>query len=349
MAHISSENGTRQETLRGALTSVLHGRRERAAARFLVDASMRMALAYLRAKTRMGTLDPKRFGLSLEDMAIDSIAELYERDETGKYVEICTYFESIPWSKMDDAGLEIALRRIVFGKVTERMFRQYRENDPNLGKVIRNIKDAAAAAPDTHLERVDGKLWIVVGRDVALATDRPTAPPDLLESYVTAALGKDGRTSEALDALARFFEFHPHYRNGYSVSALATMVRSAFIRLGAALEDATAGETFTEGEIADALSAAIDMLRTTLPSTYVSTQKLHTSTFDVYLHTVRDILASTYLHGTASHCSHFDVMASHSPALTRSEYRREHRNKVEYMVKLARARLAELLLDDAVI
>lgn len=298
----------------------------------------------------MGSLDPARFGISFEDMATDSIADLFARDDTGRYTELATYFAGTDWPEMSDADAEIALRRLVFGKVSERLFRSYKENDPNLGKVIRNIKDAVPAQSGCRLERIRGRLWIVLGDEEPLSGDRPVAPPEILEAYVTSALGNVGQTSAAIESLARFLAYHPHYRNGFPVSGLAKIVRSAFIRLGAAMVDEEEGpdDSFTQGEVDDAIEAAIDAVRSKMFSTYVSKGRIDPPTFELYVSTVSDVLASEYVHGTSSQHSHFDILATYKPSLSKTDYRDKHRNRVEYMVKLARTRLAELLAQDFV-
>lgn len=307
-----------------------------------------MALAYLHTKARMGTLDPARFGMSFEDMATDCIADLFARDETGRFVELAGYLESNAPDRLSETDAEMALRRIVFGKVSERLFRSYKENDPNLGKVIRNIKDAVTASSQCRLERIGGRLWIIFGADAPLDGDKPVAPSDVFESYVTSALGKLGQTGEAISALEAFLEYHPHYRNGYPVSALAKIVRSSFIRLGAALEDESVpgDDSFTDGEVKDAIEVAIKSVRDKTFSTYVATSKVDPPTFEVYIRTVSDVLASEFVHGTSSQNSHFDIMAVYEPSLSKTDYRRRHRNRVEYMVKLARTNMSQLFAED---
>lgn len=309
-----------------------------------------MAMAYLHTKARMGSLDPVRFGMTLEDMATDAVADLFARDENGRFVELCNYFAGSMqggFDRMSEADAEIALRRLVFGKVNERLFRSYKENDPNLGKVIRNIKDAAAASGRCRLERLAGRQWIVFGDE--LAGDLPVAPTDIVEAYVTSALGRLGQTGEAIDALERFLDYHPYYRNGYPVSALAKIIRSAFIRLGAAGFDEAApadDESFSGPEVQNAIDAAIDHVRAKTYATYVATAKVDVATFEVYMRTVSDVLASEFVHGTSSQNSHYDFMAMHRPALSKADYRRRHRNRVEYMVKLARTMLSDYFALD---
>lgn len=337
-------------TTREALAATLCERPTQTGVNYLIHISTRMALAYLYQKARLGSLRPEHFGLSYEDMALDTMAELFQRDDAGRFVELRSYFNTVEWEDANEAEVEIALRRIVFSKVSEGLFRRFRENDPNLGKVIRNIKDAANATSAVRLERHRRRLWIVVGAEGDdLMTDKPMVPPEIIEAYVTAALGSSGQMQQAVTALASFLEMHPYYRNGFPVSEFGKIVRSAFIRLGASMSDESTPERHFSGEeVAQALDAAILTVRSKAFATYVAKNKVDTQTFALYLRTVRDVLESQYVHDTSSAYSHFDVMATHDPELTEDEYRRSHRNRVEYMVKLARTHLSEHLLDEPV-
>lgn len=345
----SGKGGTSMTTC-DALESVLSERPRQAAVNHLVGVSTRMASAYLYLKARLGTLSPEHFGLSFEDLALDSCAELFQRDDRGRYVELRTYFESIDLATLDDADLEIALRRIVFSKVGEGLFRRFRENDPNLGKVIRNVKDVAGTTPGVRLERHRRQLWIVIGEDDPLLVELPVAPAEVVEAHVTPALGSSGRTQEAFKALKAFVELHDYYRNGFPVTAFAEIIRSAFIRLGASLHGEPDDEQhFSAEEIARAIDTATDAVRAAMHPSYVGKRKVDGSTFEIYMRTVRDVLESQYVHDTSSTCSHFDVIAGHMPGLSEREYHRRHRNRVEYMIKMARGFTSGILLDEPVL
>lgn len=349
MSPVNDRKGGASLTTREALASVLSDCPSPASVNHLVYVSTRMALAYLYQKARLGSLRPEHFGLTFEDMALDSTAELFQRDDSGRFIELRAYFNSAGRAASTDAEMEIALRRIVFSKVSEGLFRRFRENDPNLGKVIRNTKDAVIALPGVRLERQGRQLWIVIGDDDELTMETPVAPPEVIDAYVTSALGSAGQMQEAVIALVSFLEMHPYYRNGFPVSEFAKIVRSAYIRLGAALNDDDHPERhFTADEVARAIDAATEAVYTKTFSTYVTKKKVDAPTFQVYLRTVRDVLESLYVHDTSSSYSHFDVMATYKPALSEDEYRRTHRNRVEYMVKIARTHVSAFLLDPPV-
>jgi hypothetical protein len=90
----------------------------------------KIALIYLRKKVRSGRLKPTFFGLPLEDLASDAIADLFKRDERGVYVKLLSYFGSPGWENKSEGELEGATRRLVFSQVNQALYRVYRETDP---------------------------------------------------------------------------------------------------------------------------------------------------------------------------------------------------------------------------
>lgn len=211
-----------------ALSSMLSDHPHPVSVEHVRELSVRMALAYLHQKRRRDSLSAEPFGLSMEELAIDSTADLFQRDDRGRYVQLRKYFDSVDWTKSDETDLAMALRRIVFGRVSESLFHRIGTNEPNPGKLVRDIEDAARSTSTAHLERLERRLWIVAGKDGRLEHGKPVMPPEIVESYVTPAAG--GSTHEAVHALVLLLESNRHYRNGFPVLEFARVVRSASVR-----------------------------------------------------------------------------------------------------------------------
>ncbi|MEX0721402.1 MAG: hypothetical protein WD059_12090 [Balneolaceae bacterium] len=74
----------------------------------------------------------------IDDLALDCIADLFGR-EGDCLTEIESYFPKEQLSELKESEVAIKLRRLVFSKVNEGLFRNYRSFDPSLSKIIRNI------------------------------------------------------------------------------------------------------------------------------------------------------------------------------------------------------------------
>lgn len=331
-------------TLRETLAHVLSARPLPSSVEYLVKITTRMALIYLQQKIRTGRLRPSYYGLSLEDLALDCCAELFARDEEQRYTVLRTYFEAVGWREQGEADLQIALRRITFSKVNEELFRCNGELDPNLAKVIRNVKDAVKLIDGIWLQRFGCEQWVVAGEE-ELHMERPGIPLEFLEAYLTGAIGRSMHVREAVGALLAFAEMQPAYRNGVPLTVFARLVRSAFIRLGYGAEDADVRqEEYSLEELIGAIEAALGFIRRKMVRSYVHRCKVTAETFALYLEVVRSILEAQYIYDTLRDYSYFDIVAMHGAGISEAEYREQHRNRIEYMVKLSRSMMGARLL-----
>ncbi|MFW5955601.1 MAG: hypothetical protein ACOCSK_02560 [Rhodothermales bacterium] len=331
--------------LHKTLACVLSDQPTSRAIRDLVDRTQRIALSYLKQKAAGGSLRSEYFGLTLEDLALDCCAELFERDASGRFTTLRSYFDALRWPAMSDTDVQIALRRITFSKVNEELFRRYRANDPNLAKIVRNIKDAVKSDDRIRLVRSGNQRWLIVGDDDA-RNDRPVAPPEFLEAHLAASVAPSMHVRGAVEALITFVSLRPDYRHGFPLVAFAKLVRSVFVRIGAAAaeEDTSFEQDYSTEEILRAIDTATKTVCEKMLTRYMQSGKISGSMYGLYLRTVRSIFEARYLDGAAEDGSYFDILSRHAPGTTEDEYRSRHRNRIEYLSKLTHADIARRLL-----
>jgi hypothetical protein len=308
-----------------------------------VEASHRLAQAYLHTKRRRGQL--QFTDLAVEDLALDCVADLFARDEDGTFPVLKTYFGEATGS---DEETHVALRRLVFSKVNESLFRRYREADPGLAKIIRNVKDAVAATEGLYVERRGRRSWVRVGAEGRGAGDRlPIAPPELLEAFFGAAIDHRVQVRDLVRCFVSFVDGHPHYDRGYPITALAQAIRAAFTCVGVADADAgPADPVFHTFEVDEAIRSAVERVGAEKEAQYVGRGKVDAGLYGAYVQAVRVQLEGQYLNG-AEPVSNYEALSRQVPDLEEGAYRRDHRNVVEYLGKLARARIAERLSEAA--
>lgn len=339
-------------TLQHAVASILSDRPHRLAVSTLVTCCHRFALAYLFKKVRHGNFPGQVTGLSVDDLALDCIAEIFQRDGNGQFCVLHTYLKSHECVPSTDDELQIALRRLVFSKVNESLFRLYHETDPNLAKIIRNVKDAAKADPRFHLARHHRKQWLVVFPDEALIssdavqeaiTSRPMAPQELLETYFSSHFGQNDRVRELTGLFAAFVQAYPHYANAYPVTGFAQAMRASFVRTHEALH--TENESvFHAFEITNAIQVVTDDLEAAKRPSYVGRGKVSDVLFTTYFDTIRDIIAGQYRDDLEME-SYYTALQKYLPELSEDDYRSFHRNILEYLAKLARTNFLLYLND----
>ena len=332
-------------TIKTTLQQIISGDRNYQAVNHLVHVCFKIALAYLHHRLRRGSLADNQFGISNEDLALDCIAELYQRDEAGRYTVLLQYFESAKWETLTENELKIALRRLVFSKVNEGLFRNYREEDPNLAKIIRNVKEAAKQDKRVRLVKTRDTSWLVVGPAGTELNHLPIAPPEILEAFLLGIVCNTSNTYRAVSSLADFVAEHPHYSNGYPMSAFAQILRSSFLGRTPVLEH-TETPSYETIEVENAIQRAVNSVRNSLHDSYVRGGKLSLTLFNNYVDAVKKILKSTFTLYPDATDSQFEALQTIMPGLSKDAYMRQHRNILQYMFKLSRIEMLAYLKDE---
>ncbi len=332
-------------TIKATLNHIFDNQNQHQATNHLVHICFKIALAYIHHRLRKGSLVDYQFGISNEDLALDCIAELYQRDDKGRFTVLEQYFESSNWHALSEEELKIALRRLVFSKVNEGLFRSYREEDPNLAKIIRNIKEAAKQDKRVNLVRSREANWLVVGPVDAEINHLPLAPVELLEAFLLSVVCNTSNTYKAVSSFADFVDAHPHYCNGYPMSAFAQVLRTSYI--GRVVPEAQTHEVSYEPiEIENAIQRAVSHVRNSLIDSYVRGGKLSFALFDNYVNAVYKILKSTFTLYPESIDSQFEALQTMMPGLSKDVYMSKHRNIMQYLFKLSRTRMLSYLQEE---
>jgi hypothetical protein len=279
-------------------------------------------------------------GLPLEDLALDCISGLFERNARGEFCALQKYFNDIHWESLDEPALTGATRRLVFSQVNQELYRTYKESDPTLHRIIRNLKDAADALPGVSIKECNGENWIVFTNG-AMESSRPVAPPEYIGPYLTAQIARDDNTRALLTEIRDILVAQTEYRSGFPVVRLALILREAF----AVLADADADEntaqpapdaTLMSDDLATLLKISVRMTCDSFHSSYVEQGKISRPLFDAYGTIAQEVLKMEFLDDGGASLPYFERLRHHLPELSREEYMQVHRGVLEYLVKTAR-------------
>jgi hypothetical protein len=285
----------------------------------------------------------------LESVALDCIAEVFERDADGRFIEIEDFFNAdrdLGSLKPDDALFHF--RTFVFRKLSDGIFRMYRENDPVLSKILRNLKLAVGKNNDVTLLERFGELFVMFGTEYENSAEQVEYPFDELERDFARLAGSAKTAEEHLRIFSRLFSQHCEYRGLLALTDLAVMVKRTMVKGQDDPGRATiSGDDSTSIDLKTMVGESYIFLMKDLWVRYVPSGKLDETTFVVYGSALKDLLEDTFILSNGSECEYFDYLQRYSPDLTRPDYLRHHRTKFEYMAKLAkkavRDRLVELL------
>jgi hypothetical protein len=111
------------KTIAGILRSVLTDRAQLTDINALVKYAHHLAITRLRQLISSGRLHLQLFPLTLESTAIDCIAELFERDTDGRFIELKEFFVG-PRSVelISDDKAVVYFHSLVFSKLRDGLF-----------------------------------------------------------------------------------------------------------------------------------------------------------------------------------------------------------------------------------
>jgi hypothetical protein len=333
-----------QPNVRYFLASVLKVPPSQADATALVDLFHKIALAYLRTKSISGRFDATRFGLTLDDLAYDAIADLFARDDAGIYSAIRSFVERIgPLESLSDDDLILRVRRLVFGAVNQQVFRLYGSFDPSLAKVIRNIKLALKHHPVVTVQEQHGEAMIFPNDRQFLNQDLPVMAPEFLLPELYDRISATSKLKDMLSALGAVLCEQQSYRKAIPLVEFAILVRTMYASNLEVQTETSPEATLSDNEIERMINKSVALIKETTAAAYVSKRKLTEEDLRAHLDAVRDILSAEFIgengqskYPAGQSASYYQIIMTHMKSLTPELYRSRHRVILEYFAKLAR-------------
>jgi len=325
---------------------VLSDRPTRTATSDLVYYAHSIASAYLKKKIKSGFRINGLAGLSLDEIAWDSIADLFERDEKGVFHKLRTVLRS-PYTSgttelTNNDELEVLVHRAVMGKVNDSLFRIQREHDPSLGKLIRNLKNAAKDAP-VSLIRIAGTLWIVLEDD---NSELLPMPPEFFEARLASGIRSGLTLPDVLKQSISILADQDLYRKCIPLTQLACIIRSAYI-LTECEPEIRDTDTLAHQDHIKMVTFALQKVEPRMYATYLKSRKVCPEIWLIYMECVRDILIARYQTGGSNGLSYYDFLKEKLIHLEKDVYQVHHRSSLEYLVKVAHNQMLHLYRKDS--
>jgi hypothetical protein len=301
-----------------------------------------MAIAYVRVKS--AGRDPfwNRFGLTPEDLALDAIADLFIRDEDGGFPVLTSFVTRLTPGSTPELHVENSLRRFVCALVDRRIFDLYRQFDPSLGRIIRNLKLAAAKDAAVKVSEYLGEKILTCEEPRNFSLNRPVMSVETLLAQVRERLEGTRTLRKILTAIAGVLQFEGTYRPYVPVSIAAMAVRSLLTAGPPEENTATAADETTETEIRQVVDRSLHFLKGEQGSKYINKGALTRPELDAHLLAVRDILLREFSEDGENHTTHYDYLLRHLLKLSEEEFNERHRTILDYLVKCAKG----LIIDE---
>ena len=302
----------------------------------VIDLCHTFALAYLRMKASSGKLYLFH-GEKLEDLAWDFIADLFEKDDDGRFRVFYNYFDEHVLSETDENELQFQLRRLVFTTVEDNIFKVNGENDPSLKKIIRNLKLALRDQSCKHTVCYrNGEIVI----DVEEGTNLPQMPSEFMQMKLCSRLQEYMQIPDILIEVIDILNEQDVYKKRFPLVALAMIIREVFVHFHEDQQPEqgkpAAENLLLSDEFERFLEKSVKEVRFKVGYNYVRKNKINLNLLKAYTNASRNIVRDHFLQ-THDDLSHFESLKQEITGLDYEEYRSCHRPLLQYMVKLIRA------------
>ncbi len=295
-----------------------------------------LAYAHLMLKISKGTLRLSATGLSHRDIAVDTIADLFSRDELGHYPQLRAYFSALDLDKSTEEELLAHLRRLISSKVNQGLFRLINEIDPVTGKILRNVKLAIKALSLFQEFELAGETWIVPS-----AVDALDDLPAFSEADLYLEFSRNARsietTPDLLSKLSSLLRMQDEHRRAIPLMTAVYVIRqiiTAPLQIGEG--KSTTEEAISREEIREMIRSACEFISSTKRAKYISTKCVDHQIYESYFHVIEGCLVRELVEFDKNGFTYYVALKEIYPDLTEHQYRRIYKTKIEYLGRLAR-------------
>lgn len=326
------------------LTAILSGSYTPYDLREFVKLCSNLAFPLVRKKIVNGKLNLTILRMNDQDVLYDCLADLFERDERGRFVQIERFFEheGIDFEQHSEEFLLDELRRIVFQKVNTGFIRLHSEADPVLGKILHNLDVAIdRTALFEKIVRFGESFLNPLGVDLLM--HQPSMPFEYLQDRLFRAVLLHESMPAMLKKLHDTLLDQQDYQRSVSFVSVGLLLKDIY-KLAQVSEDVTTAEGNDEETVR--VQRLIDIVSRELHDAfvgrYVDKGKTTSDQLERYLAVVTRVLSEGVENGS-SPISLFESLRVEYPNLTKESYIKQHRSILEYIMKDAKKRLKKKL------
>ena len=293
-----------------------------------------IATAIVRRKIQRANLDSRLHYSSYGDLAYDCIGELCQRDEQGRLWKLQNYFAGVNIEDADDAELLIHIRRLISSCINQTIFRIYGELDPQLAKVLRNIKLALKSGCALSPVEKFGE-WYLVPAVAETNEHLPICDVSDLERVLSVRRECGTTTPELLSQFAKFLSEQTTNSRLVSLLTVARAVRSVYGRDNVIAEHEEMEDGFLQQDTLAVIQSTCRLIDAEYGPKYVRTGGLTRGLFADYMAVVEQTLVSRLLENDGAMATLYERLSSTRLGMSREAYYRDHRSVLEYLVRLS--------------
>lgn len=316
---------------------------ERTSLNKLFKVCFQISYTYLCYKVKNGHLKLSSFNLTLKDLALDCIGELFGLDEEGFLFNFrnAGLIDENKNGEEDDL-IFVKLKTLVIGKVNDHLFKLYRESDSDLGKLIRNIKLNVIKINDLELVRKNGSLTILSRKFLHVEDHKPQFPREVFYSELLPRIRGKTSLKAILQEIPFVLSVQKLYVNYFPLTSTALVIRQIFVEENM-LDEIPGVELPSTEERDNLICEAINNIKNLCGNKYVAANKITADTLEKYFNAIREILVDSYIQYNLQDNSYYDILINFITLSDKEDYMNNHRTRFEYLVSLVRNEFIELI------
>lgn len=305
----------------------------------LIHCGHQLATRYIEIKKNTGNLHLP-IDEAAADIAWDAIAPIFELSSDRHFSKLRDRLISTAstFENPDESDLLICYRKIIHQAVSDEIFNYFREQDPALARIIRNIKDIIGQRNDLEIRSLSTGKFVCLAPVEATSTRHPIDPDILCIKLWDKIRGSSiPGTHQFLDLVRDIMSESDGY-NMVLLTGLALTYRELCVKKQVSGDsDFPLIPMLTGNELADFINKSIHCLETNYYNKYVGRNKLSADDWHIYMHCFREIFLANYQESEDDGLTYFDVLKKSLPGLTPEKYRERYKAQFEYLISLMRA------------
>ncbi len=320
---------------------------------------IRLSYGYLRYKESRGyriresAESPES---NLEDIAVDAIADLFERNGAGEYIQLRRYF--IPYFDQDPIDEEwlILLRRLVTTRTEQALHRVFKERDPETAKILRGIKIAVSKDSDLNMrETFRGNQITALSENHDSTVTKKVIDPveiDFIMKHLFSLFRPMDSIPTLLQKIFSGLDGHADESIAIALSDATRIIRTyrRGIQKEAGMRSIAEVNQVEKNLIRTDITKRVEKMRNDLfkklDRDYLDKGKMQETTVrglkGALTRMIDDMLNEDSLRSNLSYIQEF------LPDVTPEQYQGEIRTRFEYFVKLLKTRIKHVILPNSV-
>lgn len=274
---------------------------------------------------------------NLNTIALDCIAEMFERDESNNFVELTNYFEDKKIKDLSDEEVISCFRTLIFSKIHDSIYRIYNEHDPVLGKIIRNIKLIVKKETSVYKFQRFGTTFLALCDERERNYQLPECQIEELQKEVTLILKGNENIKKIFLAVMQVINNSISFRKFISLLDAAIVIKRILFNLRINIDEVfRSDDTLLENDLEKIVRNALVEVRTTLTDKYGGKAKMAEEFLESYISAIEELMTNIFIKNDGLEMNNYDCLANHLPGLAYEDYREKHRNQFEYMVRISK-------------